>query len=259
MSTKNFTATGQPCWIDLMTSDPQKSKEFYTKLFSWTVVEQGEEYGNYNMFYSQGKLVAGMGEKPAGAEYPDTWSTYLATKDVQSSCDAAVAAGGTVLLPKMQVGDQGSMAFVVDPAGAPIGIWEADKHVGYEIVGEENAPVWHELCTQKYDSSLDFYKKVFGWKTKVMVDNEHARYTVVVAEDSSHVLGVFDAKNLVEENFSYWTVSFGALDVAAMVAKAKSLGATVVKDVIDTGYGDIAVLCDVTGANFVLHSKLTFP
>lgn len=260
MPIRNYTPHGQPCWIDVMTSDSQKSKEFYTKLFSWTAIDQGEQYGNYIMLLAKGKVVAGIGEKPKDAPYPDAWTTYLASDNVENTCAAVVKAGGTILMPKMQVGDQGSMAMIADPSGAPLGVWEAEKHAGYEITSEENTPVWHELCSKEYETAIDFYKQVFAWKTKVMVDNEHARYTVVLGEKSPDMLGVFDAKNMPGENCSYWTVSFGATDVAGMVEKAKSLGATVVKDITDAGgYGQIAIIADPTGANFMLHSKLTFP
>jgi uncharacterized protein len=45
---------GAPCWIDLMTSDPHKSRAFYGQLFGWTSEEAGEEYGGYITFSRTG-------------------------------------------------------------------------------------------------------------------------------------------------------------------------------------------------------------
>ena len=50
---------GAPCWIDLFTSDPDKSRSFYGELFGWTSQEAGEEYGGYINFSKDGVPVAG--------------------------------------------------------------------------------------------------------------------------------------------------------------------------------------------------------
>lgn len=47
---KPTIAPGDPCWIDLSTSDVQASQDFYSSLFGWTY-ETGDEatYGGYVM------------------------------------------------------------------------------------------------------------------------------------------------------------------------------------------------------------------
>ncbi|WP_233496574.1 VOC family protein [Renibacterium salmoninarum] len=54
MSTPSIPA-GAPCWIDLMTSNPEKSQDFYAKLFGWTYETGDEEkYGGYTMAFKDG-------------------------------------------------------------------------------------------------------------------------------------------------------------------------------------------------------------
>ena len=38
---------GAPCWIDLMTSDTGKARQFYGELFGWTSREQAANGGSF--------------------------------------------------------------------------------------------------------------------------------------------------------------------------------------------------------------------
>src|SRR5205085_7701390 len=69
---------GAPCWIDLFTSDPDKSRSFYEQLFGWTSEGAGEEYGGYVNFRKDGIPVAGCMRNDGQSGTPDVWSVYLA-------------------------------------------------------------------------------------------------------------------------------------------------------------------------------------
>lgn len=172
---------GSPCWIDLMTSDTEKAKTFYTALFGWTY-ETGdqEKYGGYITASKDGRMVAGIMEKQADmGAMPDVWSTYLRTDDIKATTEAAAANGGQVFLEPMEVPEQGSMAMYGDAAGAAIGAWQFGEMKGYEIAAEAGAPAWHELLAKDYDSAVTFYQRVFGWDTEVMSDTPEFRYTTL--------------------------------------------------------------------------------
>ena len=107
MPTPDITP-GSPCWIDLMTSDPEKAKSFYNTLFGWTY-ETGdqEKYGGYITASKDGKMVAGIMQKQENmGQMPDVWSTYLRTDDIKATTEAAVANGGQVYMEPMEVPDQ---------------------------------------------------------------------------------------------------------------------------------------------------------
>ena len=38
---------GAPCWIELFTSDHERSRAFYGELFGWTSEEPQEQFGGY--------------------------------------------------------------------------------------------------------------------------------------------------------------------------------------------------------------------
>ncbi|MFV0495271.1 VOC family protein, partial [Mycobacterium sp.] len=133
---------GAPIWFDLMSSDPARAAEFYHAIFGWEVEGPPQpEFGGYQNFTRNGKRVAGlaphMGDGPA-----DIWSAYLHTADAAATMTAVEAAGGTVMVPPMPVGDMGTMAVVVDTAGAVIGFWQPQSHVGFTEWGEHGAPYW---------------------------------------------------------------------------------------------------------------------
>ena len=90
--------SGSPCWIDLMTADPQRSMDFYSELFGWTYeVGDQEKYGGYTMAFKDGQPVAGLMKNDGQSGYPDVWSTYLRVDDIGAAVDAAAANGGSGL------------------------------------------------------------------------------------------------------------------------------------------------------------------
>src|SRR5688572_27456235 len=110
MSERDSAPLGAPCWVDLLTSDPDRSRAFYGQLFGWKSEEAGEEYGGYITFLRDGLPVAGAMRNDGQAGVPDHWSVYLSTDNAQATAEAAAAHGGQVLVPAMEIKDVGSMA-----------------------------------------------------------------------------------------------------------------------------------------------------
>jgi uncharacterized protein len=241
---------GGPCWIDLMTSDVDRSRAFYTELFGWTAAEPNEEFGGYFMFLSGDAPVGGgmsRGDEPG----IDTWSVYLATDDIAKTTELAATEGGQVLLQSMAVADLGSMAMVVDPAGASIGSWQPGTFQGFSTIAEIGYPSWFELHTSDYGGSLAFYRAVFGWDTQVVSDVADFKYTVVV-DGEQQLAGVMEDSSLPTGVAARWDVYFGVDDTDVMLAKAVELGGAIVMPGMDTPYGRLAVATDTTGAAFSL-------
>ena len=68
MATSYHAEYGDPCWIDLMTSDVPKTRAFYTGLFGWEAGEPSDEFGGYFMFMRDGLPIAGaMGNQTSGS------------------------------------------------------------------------------------------------------------------------------------------------------------------------------------------------
>jgi uncharacterized protein len=241
---------GAPCWVDVLTSDPDRTKEFYGRLFGWTVEDPGEEYGGYFNFLKDGVHVAGGMRNDGESGVPDLWSVYLATDDADATIERTVAAGGQVMVPAMDVMALGRMAVVIDVGGAVIGTWQPGLHKGFGVLGEPGTPAWFELHTRAYDASVEFYRDVFAWKTQVASDEPDFRYTTLDS-DGDQLAGVMDASAFLPDGVpASWTVYFAVPDADAALSEIVALGGEVVMGAEDTPYGRLATAADATGALF---------
>ncbi|MGW6174221.1 VOC family protein [Arthrobacter sp. NPDC055138] len=247
---------GAPCWVDLMTSDPEKAKQFYTELFGWTYeVGDQEKYGGYTTALKDGQSVAGIMQSQDSG-YPDVWSTYLRVEDIDAATRAAEAHGGQVHMPPMEVPEQGKMAMIGDAGGAAVGLWEFAGHTGYQLAAEPGSPAWHELFTRDYPATVKFYQEVFGWDTEVMSDTDDFRYTTLGSGENA-TAGIMDATAWLPEGVpAHWRVYFTVENTDATVEKATALGGSVVQPAEDTPFGRMATLTDPTGATFLVAQDM---
>lgn len=243
---------GAPCWIDLYSSDTERAQDFYGRLFGWTTMDPGADYGGYFLFQKDGKVVAGCMGNDGSTGSPDAWTTYLTSDDADRTVAAAKANGAQVYVEPMDVTENGRMALVGDPGGATVGIWQPKDVQGFEIRGEPGAAAWFELHTSAYDASVGFYRDVFGWDTHTMADEPDFRYTTQ-GEGETALAGIMDATVYRSADVpSAWEVYFEVEDADAAVALATELGGAVVDQPKDTPYGRLATLTDPTGTRFRL-------
>lgn len=256
MPKRDSAPLGAPCWVDLFTSDPDTSKAFYSRLLGWTATNTGEEYGGYINFQKDGVPVAGAMRNDGTHGIPDLWSVYLATADAKVTADAAAANGGSVVVIPMDVGDLGTMAVVTDAGGATVGLWQPGLHRGFGLIDEPGAPAWFQLNARDYDTSVRFYRDVFGWDTHVMSDTPEFRYTTL-GEGDAALAGIMDATFLPEGVPAHWSVFLRVADADAALATVVELGGTVIMPAEDTPYGRLAGVADPTGAQFQIVAGQT--
>ena len=243
------TTVGAPCWLDLSSPDPARSRAFYSQLFGWTVQEFGPEYQGYTLFQKDGRAVGGCME----AE-PAAWSVYLASPDARAAAAAAAAHGGAVAFEPMDIFDNGTMAVVTDPGGATVGVWQAGTEHGFGVLGEPDTPGWFELFTRDYDASVGFYRDVFGWDAHVAGDAPDFRYTTL-GEGEGALAGIMDATAFLPDGVpAHWSVYFRVEDVDTTLAEVAELGGSIVRPAEDTPYGRLAQAADPLGTSFKLIS-----
>ncbi|MGH8977730.1 MAG: VOC family protein [Acidimicrobiia bacterium] len=241
-------AAGTPNWVDIQTSDPDAAKQFYTGLFGWEYDDQPmPQGGNYSMAKLRGRDVAAIAPLPPQQGSPPHWNSYVATPDIDAVVGRVDGAGGSVLMPPMDVMDAGRMAVVQDPTGATIALWQAKNHIGAQTVNEPGSFTWNELQTPDVDKAAAFYARVIGWDSQPF---EGSDYTVFNNEGN----GIGGAMKPPMEGIpANWVVYFAVDDTDATVAKAKQQGGSVLAEPMDMeGVGRIAVLADPQGAVFAV-------
>jgi len=242
---------GAPIWVDLFSSDPDKSRAFYSELFGWKAEEGNPEFGGYFNFVFNDIRVGGGMRNDGSSGAPDAWSVYLAVADAPGTVDAAVAKGANVIVPAMAVGELGTMAIVTDPGGAAIGMWQPGLHTGFGIHDEPNTPGWFELHTRHYDAAVAFYREVFAWDAHTMSDVPEFRYTTY-GEGDGQLAGIMDASAWADQSPLGWSVYFRVADTDAALTTIVRLGGAIVDPAQDTPYGRLATATDTTGARFKL-------
>ena len=103
MPKRDPAPVGAPCWIDLFTTDPDKSRAFYTELFGWTAEEPNPDFGGYFNFHYNDRPIAGGMRNDGSTEATDSWSVYLAVESAEATVNAAAKQGSDVSVPAMPV------------------------------------------------------------------------------------------------------------------------------------------------------------
>src|SRR5215472_7690859 len=244
---------GTPCWVDLGVADIVKAGAFYAALFGWEVHQGPPEAGGYALCLKDGRQVAGIGPKMDPPEEPSAWTTYLAASNVDETVSKIKAAGGQVLVPPMDVMDQGRMAIATDPGGAVFGLWQGREHTGVQRANEPGSLTWNENLSRDFDGNKAFYHAVFGYE---FGDIGAAGFRYATLKTSgSEVGGIGDlAASFPAEVPAHWSVYFAVEDTDAAVTTVSDLGGATVRPAWDSPYGRIAVVADDRGAAFSLIS-----
>jgi predicted enzyme related to lactoylglutathione lyase len=244
---------GTPCWVDLTVDDVQKATEFYGSLFGWKAdVNDDPQYGGHGNFLMGGREVAGVGPKQEPSQ-PSVWVTYLASDDVEQTAAKVKAAGGTVVMDAMEIGPFGKMIVAADPAGAVFGAWQSGTNTGVRLANEAGSVCWNENLSRDYNGNRKFYSEVFGYEYGDMSADGFTYATMDLSGGPVGGIGELPAGTPAEVPAN-WTNYFGVSDTDATVAKALTLGGSVVKEAFDTPQGRIAILADNQGAVFAIVS-----
>ncbi len=117
---------GATCWNELITTDANAVKAFYTELFGWKLKESPEynEITNADATYPQGGI---MPKRPDMGPMPSTWMVYFQTDALDGSIEKARTLGATLLMGPMDVPSMGRFAVLKDPQGAVFQLYEG-KH-----------------------------------------------------------------------------------------------------------------------------------
>ena len=250
-----FTAhqPGTFCWADLASPDSDASKNFYGQLMGWTFWDNQVDQGPlYTLCRSDGKNVCGlfeMDQEKHDGGLPPKWACYLSAANLEVALAAATSAGASVVVEPVDVGDEGRFAYITDPNGAGVGLWQPGQHIGAQVMYESGAVGWNELNPKDLSGAVQFYGEVFGWDSHEVPGPGGTAYIGFEFQGQA-VGGMMTVPPEWGEVPPGWSVYFRVENFALAVQKAQELGAAVVVPPTQFGAISFAFLQDPQRAFF---------
>jgi predicted enzyme related to lactoylglutathione lyase len=249
---------GRFCWYDLMTTDVDAAKSFYTKLIGWGTKPFDGAGQPYTMWTNGENSIGGIMPLPEDARKagaPPHWMSYVLVPRVDETLAQVGKQGGNVLVPGTDIPTVGRFGVFSDPQGAALAVFSP-------IEPAPGAPPkpgdfsWHELATSDPAAAFSFYQQLFGWETADAVDmGEMGIYQMYRRKGGEYPLGgIF--KKPADMPMSAWLYYALVKDVRKSVEEVKKLGGQILNGPMEVPGGDLIAQClDPQGAAFALHSR----
>jgi uncharacterized protein len=243
-------------WYELLTTDPDAAARFYGSVIGWAAADSGQKDMDYRFFSMNGVAIGGLMALPPGAAESGMrpgWLGYVGVDDVDRSVAKFIAAGGTELMPAMDIEGAGRMALVADPQGAalylmtPVGEGPATSYAP----GKPGHGGWHELHAKDWQAALSFYGEQFGWRKAGEMDmGPMGTYLQFDAGSGEMIGGMMNDDAAVRP---HWVYCFNVEDIRAAHTRLQGAGGVVLRPPHQVPGGNWAMLArDPQGAEFML-------
>ena len=152
---------GRFVWYDLVTTDIEAAKVFYTKVMGWGVVDASVTGPSYTLFTAGKVLVSGVMALPEDARKTGgkpSWLGYVGVNDVDATADRIKRLGGVVHIPPTDIPNISRFSTFADPQTARLALLKW-LNSGHEPPAELDGPGrvnWHELVAADQEKALAF-------------------------------------------------------------------------------------------------------
>ena len=121
---------GAFCWEQLTTTDQAAAKAFYKAVYGWGDMAFGDGSSGMSVFTLQGgeRQIASMMTAPPGV--PAHWLTFVVVDAIAAANERCAAAGGQVMVARVDVPGIGAFSVLQDPQGAVIAAFEGLADAG---------------------------------------------------------------------------------------------------------------------------------
>jgi hypothetical protein len=109
--------------VELNTTDVNKAKAFYGKLFDWKLEDVPMPGGSYTMIKVGEGTGGGLMKHPVPGA-PSAWLAYVLVDDIAAATKKAKSLGATVMKDVTEVMGAGWLSIIIDPTGAALGFWK---------------------------------------------------------------------------------------------------------------------------------------
>jgi uncharacterized protein len=248
MGDRTSYTPGTFSWVELVTSDADAAKAFYSELLGWEYRDTPLGEGAvYSTALRDGKDVGALYASEQG---PPRWNCYVTVASADEAAERAAGLGATVVAEPFDVMDVGRMATITDGLGAMLFLWEARSHIGASLVNAPGALAWNDLLTADPEASERFYGELFGWSIQEIPGAGGYRSIGNAGNRNGGMMPI--SPELRERTPTMWIPYFGHDDVAGLVARVPELGGRVLNGPVQVPGGTFLVLADPQGATFAV-------
>jgi predicted enzyme related to lactoylglutathione lyase len=256
---------GRFLWMELMTSDVEAAKAFYTRAIGWGTQLFGDGTPMpgfdepYALWITNAEAIGGVMKLPEEARSmgaPPHWLAYIGTPDVDASTRLVKELGGQVYVPPTDVPTIGRIAVVADPQGATFALYKplewTDTPLAEPKVGQL---AWSELLAGSWQEAWTFYERLFGWSKTDSLDMGPMGIYQLFGIGKRSLGGMF-TKPADMPAPPHWLYYFRVSDMDGTVERIKAAGGKVLNGPMPVPGGAITQCMDPQGAVFAVHVSM---
>lgn len=246
-------------WYELMTTDMEAAKRFYTKIVGWGTQDMSQPGMAYTVFNAGAAPAAGLMNLPDDAKKmgaPPSWIGYVGVSDVNASAKKAERLGGRVHVQPRDIPNIGRFAVIADPQGATLSLFkgtnpEPPKPPEPRMPGRTG---WNELLAVDWEKAFAFYGEMFGWQKADAIDMGAMGTYQMFSAGGQPIGGMFNKPATVPAPF--WTYYFNVAGIDAAAERIKASGGKIMNGPMEVPGGQWIVQgTDPQGAMFALVGK----
>jgi hypothetical protein len=249
---------GQFVWYELLTTDTEAARAFYTETIGWKTMpfEGGDK--PYTMWAVGEQPIGGVMTLPDEARamgVPPNWLAHVKVADADATIARVKELGGSVLKPPETIPTVGRFAVIADPQGAVISVFTPENDMAIHDGAPRQGDIsWHELNSTDWEAGAKFYEALFGWETVEDMDmGPEGVYHLYKTAGAAAPCGGMSNMAKAHGFPASWLYYISVDDLDATVERIKGNGGAVVNGPMDVPGGKIAQCTDPQGAMFAVH------
>ena len=249
---------GRFVWYELMTTDMEAAKAFYTEVVGWGAQDASTPGMAYTLFTAGGVSISGLmglSEDARKSGLRPSWLGYVGVNDVDATADRLIELGGAVHVPPTDIPNISRFSVAVDPQMATIALFKWLKG-GQEQPPALDAPGgvgWHELIAADWEKAFAFYRELFGWQ-KAQADTSAMGPYQLFSAGGETIGGMFTKP--ATEPVPFWLYYFNVGDIDVAMRRVRAGRGEIVHGPIEVRGGRWMAQCtDPQGAIFALVGK----